>query len=183
MTPELGHFALILAFVATLMQGVLPLIGAQRSQAQWIALARPAAQTHFLLLAFSFACLAQSFLANDFSVAYVAQNSNTQLPAIYRFAAVWGGHEGSLLLWVLMLSGWGAAASGPSRQLPEAMVARGLAAAGRVRRRLQLHRHGEDGDLRALRHRFEWHRGGVAGDRRRADPSPSGHVGVGGPVR
>jgi cytochrome c-type biogenesis protein CcmF len=132
MTPELGHFALILAFVATLMQGVLPLIGAQRSQAQWIALARPAAQTHFLLLAFSFVCLAQSFLANDFSVAYVAQNSNTQLPAIYRFAAVWGGHEGSLLLWVLMLSGWGAAVSVTSRQLPEVMVARVLGVLGLV---------------------------------------------------
>ncbi|TSA00323.1 MAG: heme lyase CcmF/NrfE family subunit [Rhodocyclaceae bacterium] len=132
MTPELGHFALILSFVVALLQGVMPLIGAQRGNEQWIALARPAAQTQFLLIAVAFICLAQSFLANDFSVSYVAQHSNTQLPAIYRFAAVWGGHEGSLLLWVLMLSGWGAAVSLASRQLPEVMVARVLAVLGLV---------------------------------------------------
>ncbi len=132
MTPELGHFALILAFVVSLLQGVLPLVGAQRGQAQWIAMARPAAQTQFLLIAIAFACLAQSFLANDFSVTYVAQHSNTQLPTLYRFAAVWGGHEGSLLLWVLMLSGWAATVSLASRQLPEIMVARVLAVLGLV---------------------------------------------------
>ncbi len=132
MTPELGHFALILAFAVAILQGVLPLIGAQRGQAQWIAMARPAAQTQFLLIAFAFGCLAQSFLASDFSVSYVAQHSNTQLPAMYRFAAVWGGHEGSLLLWVLMLTGWGAAVSLASRQLPEIMVARVLAVLGLV---------------------------------------------------
>jgi len=132
MTPELGHFALILAFAVAVLQGVLPLIGAQRGRAQWIAMARPAAQTQFLLIAFAFGCLAQSFLASDFSVSYVAQHSNTQLPAIYKFSAVWGGHEGSLLLWVLMLTGWGAAVSLASRQLPEAMVARVLAVLGLV---------------------------------------------------
>lgn len=135
MVPELGHFALILAFVVTLVQGVLPLLGAQRhnrNSALRIALARPAAQVHFMLLALSFACLAQSFLTNDFSVAYVAQNSNTQLPAMYRFAAVWGGHEGSLLLWVLMLAGWGAAVSVASRSLPDIMVARVLSVLGMV---------------------------------------------------
>ncbi|MDP2134468.1 MAG: heme lyase CcmF/NrfE family subunit [Sulfuritalea sp.] len=132
MTPELGHFALILAFVVSIMQGVLPLVGAQRGQQHWISLARPAAQTQFMLLAISFACLAQSFLANDFSVAYVANHSNTQLPTLYRFSAVWGGHEGSLLLWVLMLAGWGAAVSLASRQLPDVMVARVLAVLGLV---------------------------------------------------
>ncbi|MFA4969646.1 MAG: heme lyase CcmF/NrfE family subunit [Sulfuritalea sp.] len=132
MTPELGHFALILAFVVSVAQGVLPLIGAQRGQTQWIAFARPAAQTQFLLIAIAFACLAQSFLANDFSVSYVAGHSNTQLPTLYRFSAVWGGHEGSLLLWVLMLAGWGAAVSLASRQLPEVMVARVLAVLGLV---------------------------------------------------
>ena len=132
MTPELGHFALILAFVVCIVQGVLPLVGAQRGQQQWIALARPAAQTQFLLIAISFACLAQSFLANDFSVSYVANHSNSQLPTLYRFSAVWGGHEGSLLLWVLMLAGWGAAVSLASRQLPEIMVARVLAVLGLV---------------------------------------------------
>jgi cytochrome c-type biogenesis protein CcmF len=84
------------------------------------------------LIAVSFACLAQSFLANDFSVAYVANHSNTRLPTLYRFSAVWGGHEGSLLLWVLMLAGWGAAVSLASRQLPEVMVARVLAVLGLV---------------------------------------------------
>jgi cytochrome c-type biogenesis protein CcmF len=78
MTPELGHFALILAFVVCIAQGVLPLVGAQRGQQHWISLARPAAQTQFVLIAISFACLTQSFLANDFSVAYVANHSNTQ---------------------------------------------------------------------------------------------------------
>jgi cytochrome c-type biogenesis protein CcmF len=136
MTPEFGHFTLILAFVVAIAQGVLPLMGAGTGkfggQAQWIALARPAAQTQFLLIAIAFGCLAQGFLANDFSVSYVAQHSNTQLPTLYRFAAVWGGHEGSLLLWVLMLAGWGAAVSLASRQLPEIMVARVLAVLGLV---------------------------------------------------
>ncbi len=133
MTPELGHFALILAFVVAIVQGILPLIGAQSEKhTDWIALARPAAQTQFLLVAFSFACLAQGFLANDFSVAYVAHHSNTQLPPLYQFAAVWGGHEGSLLLWVLMLAGWGAAVSIASRRLPDAMVARVLGVLGLV---------------------------------------------------
>ena len=132
MTPELGHFALILAFVVALLQGVLPLIGAQRGQAQWVALARPAAQTQFLLVAIAFGCLAQSFLVSDFSVSYVAQHSNTQLPTVYKFSAVWGGHEGSLLLWMLMLTGWGAAVSVASRQLPEVMVARVLAVMGLI---------------------------------------------------
>ncbi len=132
MTAELGHFALILAFVVCIVQGVLPLVGAQRGQQHWISLARPAAQTQFLLIAISFSCLAQSFLANDFSVSYVANHSNTRLPALYQFSAVWGGHEGSLLLWVLMLAGWGAAVSLGSRQLPEVMVARVLAVLGLV---------------------------------------------------
>ena len=136
MTPELGHFALILSFVVAVAQGVLPLVGAGTGkfggQGQWIALARPAAQTQFVLIAIAFGCLAQAFLANDFSVSYVAQHSNTQLPTLYRFSAVWGGHEGSLLLWVLMLAGWGAAVSLASRQLPEIMVARVLAVLGLV---------------------------------------------------
>lgn len=134
MIPELGLFALILAFIVALLQGVLPLIGAQRPEryAAWLDLARPTAQTHFLLLLFSILCLAQSFLTNDFSVAYVAQNSNSQLPSIYKFAAVWGGHEGSLLLWVVMLAGWGAAVSVASRSLPDMMVARVIAVLGLV---------------------------------------------------
>jgi cytochrome c-type biogenesis protein CcmF len=132
MTPELGHLALILAFVVALIQGVLPILGAHRRRAGWIALARPAAQTQFVLVAFAFACLMQAFLVNDFSVAYVAGHSNSKLPAVYRAAAVWGGHEGSLLLWMLMLSGWTFAVSVRSRQLPEAMVARVIGVLGLV---------------------------------------------------
>ncbi len=135
MTPELGHLALILALLISLIQGVLPIIGAHRGHAAWIALARPAAQTQFALVLFAFACLMQAFVANDFSVAYVAAHSNSKLPTVYRASAVWGGHEGSLLLWVLMLNGWTFAVSLFSRQLPQAMVARvigvlGLVAAG-----------------------------------------------------
>ncbi|MFG6489244.1 heme lyase CcmF/NrfE family subunit [Roseateles sp. BYS78W] len=132
MTPELGHLALILAGLVAMVQGTLPLIGAHRGQQGWIALARPAAQTQFVLVLFAFGCLMQAFLANDFSVLYVAQHSNSQLPTVYRAAAVWGGHEGSLLLWLLMLSGWTFAVSLLSRQLPDAMVARVIGVLGLV---------------------------------------------------
>ncbi len=132
MIAELGHFALILALLVALVQGTLPLAGAQRGRADWIALARPAAEANFLLVMVAFACLAASFLQNDFSVAYVAQTSNSKLPTMYRFAGVWGGHEGSLLLWVTMLSTWTFAVSLLSRQLPEAMVARVLGILGLV---------------------------------------------------
>ena len=132
MTPELGHLALILAFLVALIQGVLPIVGAHRGHAGWIALARPAAQTQFALVLFSFVCLMQAFIANDFSVAYVAGHSNSKLPAMYRASAVWGGHEGSLLLWVLMLNGWTLAVSLFSRQLPQAMVARVIGVLGLV---------------------------------------------------
>jgi cytochrome c-type biogenesis protein CcmF len=134
-TPELGQLAVILALLVALVQGVLPIAGAQRGHAAWIALARPAAQTQFMLVAFAFGCLTLAFVNNDFSVAYVAQHSNARLPTAYRVAAVWGGHEGSLLLWLLMLNGWTLAVSLLSRQLPQAMAARvigvlGLVAAG-----------------------------------------------------
>jgi cytochrome c-type biogenesis protein CcmF len=132
MTPELGHLALILALLISITQGVLPLVGAHRGHAGWMALARPAAQTQFVLVAFAFGCLMQAFLANDFSVAYVANHSNSKLPTIFRAAAVWGGHEGSLLLWLLMLTGWAFAVSVFSRQLPQAMVARVLGVLGLV---------------------------------------------------
>ena len=132
MIPELGHFALIISLLVAVTLGILPLVGAQRGNATWIALARPAAQAQFLLVAVAFVCLGWSFYTNDFSVGYVAQHSNSLLPTIYRLAAVWGGHEGSLLLWVLMLSGWTLAVSLFSRQLPEVMVARVLGVLGLV---------------------------------------------------
>ncbi|MDX1655083.1 MAG: heme lyase CcmF/NrfE family subunit, partial [Candidatus Competibacteraceae bacterium] len=130
MIPELGHFALILALCLAIVQGVLPLAGAARGIPGWMAVARPAAQAQFGLLALSFICLAWAFAANDFSVLYVANNSNSALPLQYRLSAVWGAHEGSLLLWVLMLAGWGWAVAHFSRDLPEVFAARVLGVMG-----------------------------------------------------
>ena len=132
MIPELGQFALILAFCVALAQGVLPLVGAHQRRANWIAFARPAAATQALLIIVAFGCLMTSFVQNDFSVLYVAQHSNSLLPLPYRMAAVWGGHEGSLLLWVLMLALWTLAVAVFSRQLPDAMIARVLGVLGLV---------------------------------------------------
>ena len=122
MTPEIGHFALVIALCLALVQGVLPLVGAHRGIAQWMAAARPIAIGQFVFLVISFACLTTAFIQNDFTVLYVANNSNTALPLAYRISAVWGAHEGSLLLWVLTLSLWTAAVCGLSRQLPDAMA-------------------------------------------------------------
>jgi cytochrome c-type biogenesis protein CcmF len=132
MVPELGHFALILALILALIQGTLPLVGAARNVPNLMAVARPAAQGQFVFVAFAFGCLAYSFVANDFSVLYVASNSNSQLPLHYRFAAVWGGHEGSILLWTLVLTVWTVAVTIFSRQLPEDLVARVIAIMGLV---------------------------------------------------
>ena len=132
MIPEIGHFALILAMVVALIQGTIPLIGSQRGMPAWIALARPASATLLLLVIIAYGCLTQAFIVNDFSVLYVAQHSNSQLPLAYRIAAVWGGHEGSLLLWMLMLSLWSTAVAAFSRSLPDDMVARVEAVLGLV---------------------------------------------------
>ncbi|MDR0576380.1 MAG: heme lyase CcmF/NrfE family subunit [Candidatus Accumulibacter sp.] len=132
MIPELGHFALVAALCVALVQGVLPLAGAQRGHAGWIALARPAAGAMNLLLLTAFACLTAAFVQNDFSVLYVAQHSNTRLPLPYRVAAVWGGHEGSLLLWVALLGLWTLAVAVFSKALPEAMTARVIGVMGLV---------------------------------------------------
>jgi cytochrome c-type biogenesis protein CcmF len=132
MIPELGHFALILALLLAAVQGTLPLAGAQKRIPAWMALARPAAAGQFLFVLFAWACLALSFVNNDFSVLNVATNSNSQLPLQYRIAASWGSHEGSMLLWVLMLSSWGIAVAAWSRHLPDEMVARVLGVMGLV---------------------------------------------------
>ncbi len=132
MIPELGHFCLILALFVALALGTLSVIGGQQGRSDWMALARPGAQALWLLTAISFLCLAYAFLSNDFSVLYVTQHSNSKLPDIYRFAAVWGGHEGSLLLWLLMLCSWMMAVSIFSRQLPDVMVSRVLGVLGLV---------------------------------------------------
>jgi cytochrome c-type biogenesis protein CcmF len=126
MIPELGNFALMIALCLALVQGSLPLLGAWRGKPHWIALARPAAAGQVCFMVFAFGCLLAAFVNNDFSVAYVASNSNSMLPLHYRVAALWGGHEGSLLLWVLILSVWTAAVARFSRQLPPAFVARVL---------------------------------------------------------
>jgi cytochrome c-type biogenesis protein CcmF len=136
MIPELGNFALMLATVVALVQGVLPLAGTlvanPQTQISLQSLARPAAALQFALVAFAFGALATSFLNNDFSVLYVSQHSNSLLPKPYQFAAVWGGHEGSLLLWVLMLTLWSVAVALFSRSLPLDMVARVLGVLGLI---------------------------------------------------
>lgn len=132
MIPELGLVALILALCLALVQASIPLAGAWMNDRSWMGLARPAAWGQFAFLVFAFACLVHAFLNDDFSVAYVAHNSNSMLPWYYKFSAVWGSHEGSLLLWVLILAGWTFAVSVGSRQLPEAMLARVLAVMGMI---------------------------------------------------
>jgi len=132
MIPELGHFALILSLLVALGLGVLGVAGGHRNRADWMAFARPGAQALWVLTAFSFGCLTYAFFTNDFSVMYVSQHSNSKLPDMYRIAGVWGGHEGSLLLWLMMLSTWMMAVSVFSRQLPDVMVSRVLGVLGLV---------------------------------------------------
>jgi cytochrome c-type biogenesis protein CcmF len=132
MTPELGQFALILALCLAIVQSSLPLAGTFTRNSNWIALGRTTAWGQFTFLVMAFASLAYAFQTDDFSVAYVANNSNTQLPPIYKFSAIWGAHEGSLLLWVLLLSSWGLAVSLFSRKLPVEVLARVLSVMGMV---------------------------------------------------
>jgi cytochrome c-type biogenesis protein CcmF len=132
MIPELGHFSLILALLIAITMGVFPLVGAFRSDARLMQMARPLATGQFVFVAFAFGCLVHSFITNDFSVHNVAMNSNTKLPVYYRITASWGSHEGSLLLWVLMLTGWTFAVSIFSRRLPLDVVARVLSVLGLV---------------------------------------------------
>jgi cytochrome c-type biogenesis protein CcmF len=132
MIPEIGQFALILALLLAVLQGTAPIVGAARGMPSWMAAARPLAQGQFVFVAIAFACLAWSFVHNDFSVLNVATNSNSKLPLAYRFAATWGSHEGSLLLWTLMLALWTLAVTVFSRHLPPEMVSRVLGVMGLV---------------------------------------------------
>jgi cytochrome c-type biogenesis protein CcmF len=132
MIPELGHFSLILALLLALVLGTLPIIGAARHVPAWVGLARPVAQGLFVFVAFAWGCLAYSFVVSDFSVLNVATNSNSQLPVYYRFAATWGSHEGSMMLWLFILSIWMLAVSLKSRHLPDEMIARVLGVMGLV---------------------------------------------------
>src|SRR2546427_5977861 len=132
MIAELGSFSLMVALAVALVQGILPIVGAARGNAAWMGLARPAARALFVLVVVAAACLVISFLRDDFSVVYVATNSTRALPLRYKVAAFWGGHEGSMLLWLLILSFWMFAVSLFSRHLPQEMVARILGVMGLI---------------------------------------------------
>ncbi|HEY9030542.1 MAG TPA: heme lyase CcmF/NrfE family subunit [Kangiella sp.] len=132
MIPELGNFFLILAFINAILLGTLPFYGAHTKHKGLIQFAHRASTSIFLLMLVSFVCLTIAFIQNDFSVAYVANHSNSQLPIYYRISAVWGSHEGSLLLWVLILTGWIFAVSKFSKSLPDTMTARVLGVMGLI---------------------------------------------------
>ncbi|HEC19922.1 MAG TPA: heme lyase CcmF/NrfE family subunit [Gammaproteobacteria bacterium] len=132
MIPEIGHFALIMALCVAMVQGVVSIGGAQLGIRSWMALARPAAQAQFIFVVVAFGCLMYAFINNDFSVKYVATVSNSMLPIQYRIAAIWGGHEGSLLLWALLLSVWTLAVARFSRNLPLDMVSRVIGVMGLI---------------------------------------------------
>ncbi len=124
MIPEIGHFALILCLALSIIQGVIPLVGAARSNGAMMATARPAAAANALFGTIAFVCLAYCFYQSDFTVLNVANNSNSMLPWYYKVAATWGSHEGSILFWSVTLGWWGAAVAFAARRLPTDMVAR-----------------------------------------------------------
>ncbi|NCX45571.1 MAG: c-type cytochrome biogenesis protein CcmF, partial [Burkholderiaceae bacterium] len=130
MIAEIGQYAMILALVTALILSVFPMVGAQTNRPHLIGIARPASWALFIWVVIAFICLTINFIQNDFSVLYVAQNSNSNLPLIYRICAVWGGHEGSILLWALMLAAWTLAVAVFSKHLPDKMIARILAVLG-----------------------------------------------------
>ncbi len=132
MIPEIGHFALILAVCVAVVQGTLPLYGAAVGNSALMSVAKPAARGQFFLVLVAFCCLGYAFAAKDFSVLYVAATSNSKLPLHYRLAAIWGAHEGSLLLWTFILTLWMVAVTIFSKHLPEAMRARILGVMGLV---------------------------------------------------
>ena len=132
MIPELGHFALVVALALALAQAALSFAGAATGRYALMGASRPVAIGQFLFVAGAFAALAYSFVTSDFSVVNVVEHSNSKLPVYYRFAATWGSHEGSMLLWTLMLGGWTFAVALFSRHLPERLVARVLGVMGLV---------------------------------------------------
>ncbi|MGB0954516.1 MAG: cytochrome c biogenesis protein CcsA, partial [Panacagrimonas sp.] len=132
MIAEIGHFSLWLALLVSVALALVPTIGYMRQNLRWMALAPAASHAQFALVILSYFCLSLSFWQNDFSVAYVAANSHSDLPLMYRLSAVWGAHEGSLLLWMLMLSGWTFAVSVFNRRLPSEVASLVLAMLGAV---------------------------------------------------
>ncbi len=132
MIPEIGQLALILALCMALAQSLFPLIGAQLGIGSWVALARPTAWAHLLFMLVAYGCLTYAFLVHDFSVLYVAQNSNTALPTLYLISGVWGAHEGSLLFWAVTLAIWTGTVTLFSRSVPAEMEARVVGVMGLV---------------------------------------------------
>lgn len=132
MVGELGTFTLALALSVALAQGLIPLIGAKNNNQTWMAVARPSAYLHWVLVAISYALLTYAFLTHDYSIAYVANHSNNAQPLIYRISGVWGAHEGSLLLWILIYATWSALVARFSRGIPMDMVARVVGVLGLV---------------------------------------------------
>jgi len=126
MTAELGHIALIMAFCVALFQATIPLVGAHRNDARMIEFGDRAAVGQFLLIAFSFLALTSVFLSSDFSVKLAALHSHSEKPLLYKISGVWGNHEGSILLWVLMMAGYGAAVPLFGKTLPPGLKARAI---------------------------------------------------------
>ncbi len=126
MIAELGHFALILAFIVAIVQAVVPMVGATKGWRGWMALAEPAASAQFFLTLASFGALTYAFVVSDFSLNLVWQNSHTDKPMLYKISGVWGNHEGSMLLWVLILTLFGASAAWFGQGLPPGLRARVL---------------------------------------------------------
>jgi cytochrome c-type biogenesis protein CcmF len=127
MIPEIGHFALSLALIVALVQAILPTIGIKQGYANWISIARPAAITQFCLIAVAFACLIFAFITSDFSVKLAVAHSNSKLPLLFKISGVWGSHEGSLLLWALLLNLWTLAVALFSKSMPKQIQAQVLA--------------------------------------------------------
>ena len=132
MITELGHFALILAFVVAIVQATVPLVGAWRRNPGWMAVAEPAATTQFFLIAFAFGALMWAFISSDFSLRLVVLNSHSAKPMLYKISGTWGNHEGSMLLWVLIVSLFGATAAWFGGNLPPSLRARVLAVQGAI---------------------------------------------------
>ena len=132
MLAELGNFCLVLALCVSIAQSIVPLAGTYYNRQSWMRFGRAAANTQWLLVLASYSILTYAFYLNDFSIAYVAHTSNLEQPLMYRLSGVWGGHEGSLLLWIFMLSSWTALVSRFSRGIPRDMVARVLAVLGMI---------------------------------------------------
>jgi cytochrome c-type biogenesis protein CcmF len=139
MIPELGQLCLVLAMCIAVAQAIFPLVGAHRDNAAWMSVAGPAAAGQFVFITLSFGFLTYAFVVNDFSVLIVASHSNSALPMIYRVAAVWGGHEGSLLLWMLLLAAWTLAVVVSGRKLPEDIYARIIGVMGFISAGLMLY--------------------------------------------